>query len=198
MRIAIVSPLVDESTSISITLSEKLQIPYIYTDSSNDEYQILFKKGNREKKTSHEIYTTILAQFHARIKTEKIPQFISNGTVLNNIVLKKHEMRQNNLLKRTLSYWILRGKYCQFENKVVNLIEEYAQTAYDRIYFLKNTNHIHNEYSRFFEIYMLEVMNEKKIDHKIVIGDLDSFLHDILSDINDVFFKNRSCELFNK
>lgn len=187
IRIAIVSPFAEESKKISISLSEVLEIPYICGELTDTEFQVIYNKEKKEKYTSNEIYTIILAKFHSRIKAEKTASFISDGTVLNDIVQKKQEIHQKKMLERTFFYRILGAKFREFEKKVEKLIEDYAQTAYDKIYFLKNTDFIPNESSVYFEYSILEILNRKKITYKIIHGDFKSSLHDILSDLNKTF-----------
>jgi hypothetical protein len=185
IKIAIISPFADESRKINKMLSERLKIPYICKKSDNAESPAVYKV----KSTSNEIYTTMLAQFHSRIKAEKVPCFISDGTVLDEIVLRKQEICQKGILKRTFFYRILGEKFREFEEKVEKLIEDYAQTAYSNIYFLKNIDSNPNEISVFFEYCTLEILNRKNIAHTVITGNIESFLQDISNDLDNKFFQ---------
>lgn len=184
IKIAIVSPFAEENKKISMQLSESLKIPCINEKLNDDEYQALYSKSKKNRYTSNELYTILLSQFHSRVKDEKISGFVSNGSVLNEVVIKRHEIYQRKKFTYTFFYRILGAKFREFEKKVEKLIEDYAQTAYHKIYLLKNTDSVHNEFFVFFENNMLEILNRKNIAYTVICGNSESFLKDIVNDLN--------------
>lgn len=184
IKIAIVSPFDEANEKISLRLSEFLRTACICAKISDNEYQMIYNKKNKNRLTSNEIHTMLLAKFHSRIKAEKISGFVSNGSVLNDLIAKRQEIHQRKKIKYTFFYWILGAKFREFEKKVEKLIEDYAETAYDKIYFLKYTDSIQNESFVFFENNMLEILDRKNIPYTIIYGSFESFLGSIVNDLN--------------
>lgn len=183
IRIAIISPLPDESAKVGMSLSKIVGIPYISGELSGVEYQEIYDIGKKGKCTSNEICTAILARFHLRIRSERLPSFVSNGTVLCDIIMKGQEIRQKKMVKQSFFYRMLATQFHEFEGKVVKLIEDYAQTAYDRVYFLRSSDLIQDKSSTHFENSMLEILNRRGIGYTVISGDSESSLHAILSDL---------------
>lgn len=184
IKIAIVSPFAELSRYVSMNIGKSLNIPILIKEVNDVDYQSIYSENNKDSYTSNEIHTILLNRFHSKIKAETIPCFISDGSVLDDIVLKKWDIQQTKLLKRSFSYRLFSSKYHEFEKKVEKLIEDHAQTVYDKIYFLKDMNYQENKFSVFFEHAMFEILDRKNIAYVSITGNPESSLHDTMDDLN--------------
>ncbi|MDL2241747.1 hypothetical protein LJC54_02405 [Parabacteroides sp. OttesenSCG-928-J18] len=185
MRIAIIGPSKEKSRTISLKLSKALNLPHIGIDSNEIVFQHIYGKAER-KNTSSERYTMALAKFHSRMKQEKQPSFVSDGSLIDDIVqlrlTEKTKTSPSSIYSRIISV-TFRKEIKEFEKKVEKLICDYATKAYDILFLIKDSSATHGIYKAPIEEGFIELMKEKKMPYKIIIIEKDSAFDRVIDDI---------------
>lgn len=190
-RIALLGAPGSDRTAVSLALSELLKWPCVGIDPAESFYRELYGRETMRAFSIHELHTVGLVQFHERIRQEKIPCFISDGSVLNEPALRKAMLRTGRRIgnvRKSLKNIILADKYSKFIQKIESTIGDYAYTAYDKIYFLEKVEpdtKENEEYSACVNEALLHLMKEKNIVYKTVSGTSpDAIVGQILEDMN--------------
>jgi|GEM_PF-7083266 len=185
MRIAIIGPSKEKSRTISSKLSKALNFPHIGIDSNEAFFQYIYGKAER-KNTSSERYTMALARFHSRMKQEKQVSFVSDGSLIDDIVqlrsTEKTKTSPRSIYSRIVSI-VLHKKIKEFENKIEKLIFDYATKAYDIIFLIKDSSSVGELNRASIEEEFIRVMEEKNMPYKIVIIEQDSAFEKVINDI---------------
>jgi len=192
MKIAIIGPSKEKSRTISSQLSEALKFSHIGIDSNETFFQHIYGKAER-KNTSSEKYTMALARFHSRMKQEKQPSFVSDGSLIDDIVqlraTEKSKTPPRSIYSRIV-YIVLHKKIKEFENKIEKLIFDYATKAYDIIFLIKDSSSVSELNRTPIEEEFIRVMEEKEMPYKIVIVEQDSVFEKVINEIKLAMKKN--------
>ncbi|MDR1755654.1 MAG: hypothetical protein LBR65_01670 [Culturomica sp.] len=181
-KIAILGLPESDKTVVSLVLSEILKWPYVGVESVESGDKRVYGREKKNAHTLHESYTIGLAQFHDRIRREKTPCFISDGSVLNEFADRKATLKP----RRSLKNMLFSRKYAEFVQKIESTIGDYAWATYDRVYLLEAdllTTKKCTAYSKAFKAALLRLIADKNIAYKVLSGNPDVLVRQILQDI---------------
>jgi len=180
-------------TILSLVLSETANLPRAHVENMDVLYREIYKKDKNPKDLNmSELLCMGLARFHSRVKQEAQNGFISDGTVLNEIAYGKARMKMQEMLpgkKTNLKNMLLGKKYMGFSERLERTIVDHAKKNYDKIYYLmaegknKMAGGRSSEFQELYDSYFLAILTENKIRHKVLRGNIESFAHEILSDL---------------
>lgn len=182
-RIAIVGISQVDRIICAHVLSEILKKTYIASPSFDNVFQEIYQKKVDSKYSFSEIYTVGLFQFHSRFLAEKCQNFISDGSVLDEVVFRKliKERKGSMPIKCNMKYLLLKKSYIQFGEKIEHLIEDYFINAYDKIYLFVNEN-CYSIYTHEYENALKVIMDRNNIPYKLISGNKRSFISEVLID----------------
>jgi len=188
LRIAIISSSNKESVRVSFELSKLFGIPHIpSTFAVNANRKIC--NATSKAYNFNETYSMILSEFYSRIKEEKISNFISDGSVLEGIVSKKAEITSSKPAKSIFHFVVskvLKSKFREFEKKIESVICDYAEKAYDKVYLIRHSDLSVSKYCLQFDISVINMLNDRKIDYAIITDSSDMGLQEIANDIKSI------------
>lgn len=131
-RIALVGSPASLKTQTAELLSEKLNLDYV---SIAKDFEFNLPDNTNFKCAKIWQMVTSLAYFHERIRNERVPSFISDGSAMHEFILTKAQNIVNNH-KGVKS----RGKEIQseldFEDRFAKIATEYINKSYDHIFFI--------------------------------------------------------------
>jgi hypothetical protein len=188
LRIAIISSSNKESARVSFELSKLFGIPHIPSISTVNADREICSATNKAH-TFNETYSMILSGFYSRIKEEKISNFISDGSVLDVIASKKAEFTPGRPAKSIFHFvvsTILASRFREFENKIESVIFDYAEKAYDKVYLIRHSGLSVGRYCSQFDIFVINMLNDRKIDYAIITDSTDMGLQEIANDIKSI------------
>lgn len=188
-KIAIIgSPSLTRTIAAKV-LSDYLKGTFIGKQSFDKIYEEIYHKKYNIKCSLSEIYTVGLAQFHYKIIEEKCPTFISDGSVLDEIIfrklLNKYGRYGTIAIKYNPKYFFLRKEYDKFETKIDNMIVDYFNTTYDKVYLFIDCNFDSNLKQPFndYNNILSSILDINNVFYKRINGDIIYLIHSVLTDL---------------